>query len=84
MVVNADGRVRGFAGGDWLYSKDGVRFRARVAATRPEQLLHHEHVLPLAVEAAVAAVDADVEPAARPHEPDAAALLVKILPTSLW
>ena len=30
VVVNADGRVRGFSGGDWLYSKDGVRFRASV------------------------------------------------------
>ncbi len=25
-IVNADGRVRGFSGKDWVYSKDGARF----------------------------------------------------------
>ena len=30
VLVNADGRVSGFSGGDWVYSKDGVRFRASV------------------------------------------------------
>ena len=71
MVVNADARVRGFSRGDWVYSKDGVRFRASISPLAGEQLLDHEHVLPLAVEAAVAAVDADVEPAAGAHERDA-------------
>jgi hypothetical protein len=31
VVVNADGRVRGFRAGDWVYSKDGASFRARIA-----------------------------------------------------
>jgi hypothetical protein len=31
VVVNADGRVRGFRAGDWVYSKDGAQFRTRVA-----------------------------------------------------
>ena len=26
VLVNADGRVNGFAGGDWVYSKDGAGF----------------------------------------------------------
>jgi hypothetical protein len=30
VVVNADSRVRGFSGGDWVYSKDGARFRVSV------------------------------------------------------
>ena len=31
VLVNADDRVRGFRSGDWVFSKDGARFRARVA-----------------------------------------------------
>ncbi len=30
VLVNADARVRGFSRGDWVYSKDGVRFRASI------------------------------------------------------
>lgn len=30
VVINADGRVRRFRGGDWVYSKDDVRFKARL------------------------------------------------------
>ena len=30
VIVNADARVRGFTGGDWVYSKDGSRFHARL------------------------------------------------------
>jgi hypothetical protein len=30
VIVNADARVRGFNGGDWVYSKDGSRFHARL------------------------------------------------------
>ncbi len=30
VLVNADDRVQGFARGDWLYSKDGTGFKARL------------------------------------------------------
>ncbi len=31
VLVNADDRVNGFAGGDWVYSRDRVRFTARLS-----------------------------------------------------
>jgi hypothetical protein len=30
VLVNADDRVKGFARGDWVYSRDGARFKARL------------------------------------------------------
>ena len=74
VLVNADARVRGFAQRRLgLQQGRGPLPRQRPSASRrpAEQLLDHEHVLPLAVEAAVAAVDADVVPAAGVDERDA-------------
>ena len=28
LAINADGRSRGYRGGDWVYAKDNARFRA--------------------------------------------------------
>ena len=34
MIVNADGRVKGFDGNDWVYRKDDQRFTPASAAQR--------------------------------------------------
>jgi hypothetical protein len=35
VVVNADGRVTGFRGNDWVYAKDDQRFKVRLSRRRP-------------------------------------------------
>ena len=31
VIVNADGRVRGFRGGDWVYANDNAKFDVSLA-----------------------------------------------------
>src|SRR5438094_41282 len=57
--------------------------RRALLASLPEQPLHHQDVLPLAVEAAVAAMDADLAPAPGADQGDAGLVRGEDLPDQL-